>query len=141
MPGLLLPKKQKFRRQQRRVSKVISVRGSTISFGDAALRSLGFGMLTSRQIESGRKAISHFTKRGGKTWIRIFPDRPVTKKPIGVRMGSGKGPVDHYAAVVTPGKIIFELAGLSDDIMTTALTRAARKLPLPTKIVFKDRIL
>ncbi len=141
MPGLLLPKRQKFRRQMRRQMTGLSYRSSTLSFGESALRATEGGMLTSQKIESARKAVSHFTKRGGKLWIRIFPDKPVTRKPVGVRMGSGKGPVDHYASVITPGKILFELSGLAPDIMTTALTRAARKLPLHTKVVFKDNIL
>ena len=141
MPGLLLPKRQKFRRQMRRQAKGLSYRGSQISFGESALRAKGSGVLTSRQIEAARKSVSHFTKRGGKLWIRIFPDKPITRKPIGVRMGSGKGPVDHYAAVISEWKILFELSGLAPDIMTTALTRAARKLPIQTKVVFRENIL
>ena len=139
--SLLLPKRQKFRRQMRRKGVTKAVRGSQISFGEAALKVTSNGLLTSRQIESARKAITHFTKRGGKLWIRVFPDKPITKKAVGVRMGSGKGAVDHYAAVVTTGKVVFELSGLSREIMETALIRAAHKLPLQTKIFFKKDLL
>lgn len=141
MPGMLLPKRQKFRRQMRRHADATSARGSFLAFGESGLKALQAGMITSRQIEAARKAISHFTKRGGKVWIRIFPDKPVTKKAIGVRMGSGKGAVDHYSAVITPGKMLFELSGLASDIMTEALGRAAYKLPLKTKVVFKEELL
>jgi len=139
--SLLLPKRQKYRRQMRRKGVTKAVRGSQISFGESALKVMGNGLLTSRQIESARKAITHFTKRGGKLWIRVFPDKAVTKKAVGVRMGSGKGAVDHYSAVVTTGKVVFELSGLSREIMGTALTRAAHKLPLQTKIFFKKDLL
>jgi len=139
--ALLVPKRQKFRRQMRRQAEAVSVRGSTISFGDSALKVMASGQLTSRQIEAARKAVTHFTKKGGKLWIRVFPDKPVTRKPAGVRMGSGKGPVDHYAAVVTPGRIIFELSGLDRSVMETALIRAGHKFPLMTKVIFKEDII
>lgn len=136
MPGIMLPKRQKFRRQMDRKADTYGSRGTTISFGEAGLKALDYGVLTSRQIESARKAVTHFTKRGGRLWIRIFPDKPITKKAIGVRMGSGKGAVDHYAAVITPGKLVLEMSGLPRETMATALTRASHKLPIATKVVF-----
>lgn len=134
---MLLPKKVKFRKVQRGNNKGIATRGSTISFGEFALKAVGRCLLTSRQIESARKAIMHETKRGGKLWIRIFPDKPVAKKPIETRMGSGKAATDHYAAVVKPGKILFEMGGLSEETARIALKRAADKLPVKTKFLIK----
>jgi len=99
---------------------------------------LGRGWLTARQIEAARRAITHQTKRQGKVWIRVFPDKPVTKKPAGVRMGSGKGAVDHHVAVVTPGRIIFELAGVDEAMANEAIKRAGAKLPFKTKFVKKE---
>lgn len=135
---MLMPKKVKFRKQQRGNNKGIAVRGSTISFGEFALKAMDRGLLTSRQIESARKAIAHETKRGGKLWIRIFPHKPVVKKPAETRMGSGKASTDHYAAVLKPGKIIFEMAGVTKEIAKLALTKAAHKLPLKTKFLIKE---
>ncbi len=135
---MLEPKKKKYRKQFRGKMKGKSVRGSTLAFGDYGLKSLGRGWLTSRQIEAARRAITHQTKRQGKVWIRVFPDKPVTKKPAGVRMGSGKGAVDHYVAVVTPGRIIFELAGVEEAIASEAIERAGAKLPFKTKFVKKE---
>jgi large subunit ribosomal protein L16 len=135
---MLLPNKVKFRKQQRGINKGIAVRGSTISFGEFALKSVDRGLLTSRQIEAARKAVSHLTKRGGKLWIRVFPDKAIAKKPAETRMGSGKALTDHYAAVIKPGKIIFEISGVTKDIAKSAMTRAAAKLPLKTKFVAKE---
>jgi large subunit ribosomal protein L16 len=135
---MLLPKKVKYRKQQRGNNRGIAVRGSTISFGEFALKSVDRGLLSSRQIESARKAIMHETKRGGKLWIRVFPDKPVVKKPAETRMGSGKAATDHYSAVIKPGKIIFELAGLSKELAVIAFHKAASKLPLRTKFIIKD---
>ncbi len=135
---MLLPKKVKFRKQQRGVNRGIAVRGSTVTFGEYALKAIDRGLLTSRQIESARKAITHNTKRGGKLWIRVFPDKAISKKPNETRMGSGKAPTDHYAAVIKPGKIIFELAGVTEETARLALGRAADKLPLQTKFVSKE---
>ncbi len=115
--------------------KGVAKRGSRLDFGELGLKALEPCWLSSRQIEAARKAIVHQTKRGGKLWIRVFPDKPVTKKPAEVRMGSGKGPVDHYVAVVRPGRIIFELAGVDEKVAIEALERAAQKLPIKTKIV------
>jgi large subunit ribosomal protein L16 len=135
---MLLPKKVKYRKHQRGTNRGLATRGSTISFGDYGLKAVDRGLLTSRQIEAARRAIAHRTKRGGKLWVRIFPDKPIAKKPQETRMGSGKSPTDHYAAVVKPGKIIFELAGIPEDLAKSALKRAADKLPLRTKFVSKD---
>ncbi|MBU3956858.1 50S ribosomal protein L16 [Patescibacteria group bacterium] len=135
---MLEPRKEKYRKQFRGRMKGKSVRGSTLNFGDYGLKSLGRGWLTTRQIEAARKAITHQTKRQGKVWIRVFPDKPVTKKPAGVRMGSGKGAVDHHVAVVTPGRIIFELAGVDEAIASEAIKRAGAKIPFKTKFVKKE---
>lgn len=135
---MLLPKKVKYRKQQRGNNRGLAVRGSTISFGEFALKSVDRGLISSRQIESARKAIMHETKRGGKLWIRVFPDKPVVKKPAETRMGSGKAATDHYSAVIKPGKIIFELAGLSEELATIAFHKAASKLPIRTKFIIKD---
>jgi len=135
---MLLPKKVKYRKQQRGNNRGFAVRGSTISFGEFALKSVDRGLLTSRQIESARKAVMHETKRGGKLWIRVFPDKAIVKKPAETRMGSGKAATDHYAAVIKPGKIIFELAGLSKELAIVAFHKAASKLPIRTKFIVKE---
>lgn len=135
---MLEPRKEKYRKQFRGRMKGKSSRGSTLAFGDYGLKSLGRGWLTARQIEAARRAITHQTKRQGKVWIRVFPDKPVTKKPAGVRMGSGKGAVDHHVAVVTPGRIIFELAGVDEAMASEAIKRAGAKLPFKTKFVKKE---
>ena len=134
---MLLPKKVKFRKVQRGNNKGIATRGSTISFGEFALKAVERCLLTSRQLESARKAIMHKTKRGGKLWIRIFPDKPVAKKPNETRMGSGKAATDHYAAIVKPGKILFEMAGVTEEVARDAFKRAADKLPIKTKFLIK----
>lgn len=110
-------------------------RGASLAFGNYGLKALAGCWLTARQIESARKTVSHFTKRGGRLWIRVFPDKPVTKRPPEVRMGGGKGPVDGYVAVVAPGKILFELGGLSRELAIQALLRASQKLPIKTRVV------
>ena len=135
---MLLPKKVKFRKVQRGNNKGIATRGATVSFGEFALKAVDRCLLTSRQIESARKAIMHETKRGGKVWIRIFPDKPIAKKPIETRMGSGKSATDHYAAVIKPGKILFEMGGLPEATARIALKRAADKLPVKTKFLIKQ---
>ncbi|KPJ70738.1 50S ribosomal protein L16 [Microgenomates bacterium DG_75] len=135
---MLEPRKSKYRKQFRGKRRGKSTRGSALAFGDYGLKSLGRGWLTSRQIEAARRAITHHTKRAGKIWIRVFPDKPVTKKPAGVRMGSGKGSVDHFVAVVTPGRIIFELAGVDEEIASEAIRLAGTKLPFKTKFIKKE---
>ena len=134
-----MPKKVKFRKHQRGNNKGLAVRGSSISFGEFALKSVTRGLITSRQIESARKAISNKTKRGGKVWVRIFPDKPIHKKPAETRMGSGKSPVDHFAAVIKPGKVLFEIGGVDEATAREAFKRAEAKLPLKTKFV-KDEL-
>lgn len=111
--------------------------GTTISFGEYGLTSLGTGWITSRQIEAARRAITHFTQRGGRVWIRIFPDKPITKKPAETRMGSGKGDVYEYVAPVKAGRILFEMGGIPKDIAFNALRLAAYKLPVKTRIIAK----
>jgi len=135
---MLLPKKVKYRKQMRGGNKGVATRGSTISFGEFALKAITRGLLTSRQIESARKAIMQGTKRGGKLWIRVFPDKPVSKKAAETRMGSGKAPTDHYVSVIKPGKIIFELSGVEKEIAQKALHRASTKLPVRTKFLEKN---
>lgn len=135
---MLLPNKVKFRKQQRGTNKGIAVRGHTLDFGEFALKAMDRGLLTSRQLESARKAIMHETKRGGKLWIRVFPDKPIVKKPAETRMGSGKAATDHYAAVIKPGRIVFEIAGVSLSTAKVAFEKAAAKLPIKMKFVSKE---
>lgn len=129
------PKRQKHRKQFRGRRKGNATRGSNVSFGEYGLKSLGRGWLSAKQIEAGRRAIAHTTSRGGKVWVRVFPDKPITSRGAGVRMGGGKGDVSEFVFVVTPGRIIYELAGTTDIIAREALTRAAAKLPFQTRIV------
>jgi large subunit ribosomal protein L16 len=136
---LMMPRKVKFRRQQRGSNRGVAVRGSDISFGDFGLKVVDRGLLTSRQLEAARKAITHETKRGGKLWIRAFPDKPVAKKANESRMGSGKAATDHYSAVVKPGKIVFELAGVDETTAKSAFDKASAKLPVKTKFVKREQ--
>ncbi len=132
---MLQPKKTKYRKAQRGTLKGIAVRGSTLSFGDYAIKAVEPGFITSRQIEAARRAIIRFLKRGGKLWIRIFPDKPYTKKPLEVPMGWGKGSVEMYIAPVKPGRILFELTGVSSEVAREAFRLASYKLPVKTKTV------
>jgi large subunit ribosomal protein L16 len=136
---MLQPKKRKYRKEFRGRMKGKSYRGSTLAFGDYGLKALGRAWLTSAQIEAARRAITHSIKRGGKVWIRVFPDKPITARAAGVRMGGGKGDIKQYVAVITPGRIIFEVAGVSEDLVTEAFKKAAAKLPFKTKIVSRGR--
>ena len=136
MPALQ-PKKQKYRKQSRGNRRGLAIRGSVVNFGDFGLMATTAGWLSSRQIESGRKAITHFTLRGGRVWIRVFPDKPVTKKPPETRMGVGKGDIQEYVAVVRPGNIIFEIGGVPEDVAREALRLAGHKLSVKTQIVSK----
>jgi large subunit ribosomal protein L16 len=113
----------------------VSWRGASVSFGEYGLKATERGWLSSRQIEAARKAISRHAQRGGKVWIRIFPDKPVTKKALGTRMGSGKGDIHEYVAVITPGRILFEIAGVTKEVAQTAFSRASAKLPFRAKLV------
>ena len=135
---MLMPKKVKYRKQQRSRMRGLSWRGSTVSFGDFGLMSLEPCWLTDRQIEAARVALSRGIKRGGKIWIRVFPDKPVTKKPAETRMGKGKGAPDHWVAVVRPGKILFEMEGVSLQEASEAMRLASHKLALRTTLVKRE---
>ena len=135
---MLEPKRRTHRKDFRGRRRGVSLRGSSLSFGEFGLKSLGRGWLSARQIEAGRKAITHSLKRGGRLWIRVFPDKPVTARPAGQRMGSGKGDIDRYVAVVTPGKIIYEVAGVSIELVRDAFAKASAKLPFKTKVIVKE---
>ena len=132
---MLAPKRAKYRKQFRNRMKGLATRGNTLSFGFIGLKSDELGWITARQIEAARRAMTHYTKRGGRIWIRIFPDKPVTKKPAETRMGSGKGDVEHYVAVVKPGTVLFEMGSVEDDIANEAMRLAAHKLPIKTRII------
>ena len=134
---MLVPRKAKYRKQQRGKIKGKALRGNRLSFGEFGLISEGRGWITSRQIESARRAITHYIQRGGRVWIRIFPDKPITKKPAETRMGGGKGEVFEFVASVTPGRILFEMAGISKEMAHAALRLASHKLPIKTRIVDK----
>lgn len=132
---LLAPSRTKYRRQHRGRMKGQAQRGNSIAFGDFALQALEPCWLEARQIESARIALTRFMKRGGKVWIRVFPDKPITAKPAETRMGSGKGAVDHWVAVVKPGRIIFEVGGVSEEIAKEAVRLAGHKLPIRTRFI------
>lgn len=136
---MLQPKRTKYRKVQKGKGSLggNAKRGSDIAFGSFALKSVDGALLTSRQIEAARVALTRFMKREGKVWIRIFPDKPITKKPLEVRMGKGKGAVEYWAAVVRPGRMLFELDGVPEDIAKEALRLAAQKLPVKTKFVVR----
>lgn len=135
---MLQPKKRKYRKDFRGSRKGKAQRAISVDFGEYGIKSTTGGWVTSRQIEAARRAISHQTKRVGKLWIRIFPDKPVTKKPAGAKMGSGKGDIEEYVVTVRPGRILFELAGVSEEIAKEAFRRAGHKLPVKTKFVTRD---
>jgi large subunit ribosomal protein L16 len=135
---MLMPKRVKHRKVQRGRMKGDAHRGSTIAFGEFAIKALETGRITSRQIEATRIAITRKVKRGGKLWIRIFPDRPFTKKPAETRMGKGKGNPEGYEVIIKPGKILFELAGVDKELGMQALKSATFKLPIKTKVISLD---
>ena len=135
---MLMPKRTKFRKQMRGRMRGKAYRGSTISFGDYALVSTEPAWVTSRQIEAARRAITNYLKRGGKVWIRIFPDKPITKKPAEVRMGKGKGSPEAWVAVVKPGRVMFELEGVPRDVAKSAMALAAAKLSVKSKFVVRE---
>ena len=134
---MLQPKRTKFRKKQKGRVKGIAQRGHTISFGSFGIKSLESGWITSRQIEAARIAVTRKMKREGQVWIRIFPDKPITKKPAEVRMGKGKGAPEHFVAIVKPGRVMFEVDGVSFEIAKEALRLAAQKLPIKTKFVVR----
>ena len=135
---MLMPKKVKYRKQQRGRRTGLAKGGSYIAFGDFALQALEAGWVTARQIEAGRIAISRHVKRGGKVWIRVFPDKPITKKPLETRMGKGKGPVEYYVAPIKPGVILFELSGVSVSLAREALRLADTKIPFPCRFIWRE---
>ena len=134
---MLQPTRQKYRKQHKGRNRGLALTGNKVSFGDFGLKATGRGRITARQIEAARRVMTRHIKRGGRIWIRIFPDKPITKKPAEVRMGKGKGALDHYVAVVKPGRIMFEMDGVSEDIAREALRLAAQKLPVMTKTVVR----
>ncbi|MFD1414808.1 50S ribosomal protein L16 [Oceanobacillus jeddahense] len=137
---MLMPKRVKYRRQHRGKMRGQAKGGTSVSFGEYGLQAVEASWITSRQIEAARIAMTRYMKRGGKVWIKIFPDKPYTAKPLEVRMGSGKGAPEGWVAVVKPGKIMFEIAGVSEEVAREALRLAAHKLPIKTKFVKREEI-
>ncbi len=135
---MLQPKRIKYRKAHRGRRRGQANAGSMVSFGEFGLQAMGNSWMTARQIEAARRAITHHIRRGGKVWIRIFPDKPVSKKPAETRQGSGKGPVDHWVAVVRPGRMLFEIAGVREDVAKEAMRLASQKLPIPTRVVARE---
>src|SRR3989338_1541931 len=134
---MLQPKRTKYRKQFKGSNRGIATRGTKVSFGEYGIKALEHANITARQLEAARRAMSHHIKRGGKVWIRVFPDKPITKKPLEVRQGSGKGNVEYWVALVQPGKIIFEIEGVTEDLAREALGLAAAKLPVRTLFVVR----
>ena len=137
---MLLPKRVKYRKQMRGRMTGKASRGTQVNYGEYGLQALEPAWISSRQIEAARVAMTRYTKRGGKVWIKIFPDKPVTKKALGTRMGSGKGAPEYWVAVVKPGRVMFEIAGVSEEIAREALRLASHKLPVKCKIVKKETV-
>ena len=137
---MLMPKRYKYRKHQRGRMKGKASRGNTIAFGDYGLQALEPCWMTSRQIESARRAVMRHVRRGGKFWIRVFPDKPVTQRAAETRMGKGKGNVEYYAAVIKPGRVLFEMAGVPEPMAKEALTLAAHKLPVKTQFVVREEV-
>ena len=135
---MLMPKRVKYRRVHRGRMTGKALRGNTISYGDYAIQALGPCWMTANQIESARRAMTRYIKRGGKIWIKVFPDKPVTKKPAEVRMGSGKGAPEYWVAVVKPGRVLFEMSGVPVDVAREAMRLAAHKLPVKTKFITRE---
>ena len=134
---MLMPKKVKYRRQQKGRMKGIATRGNTVDFGAYGLKALEPGWISDRQIEASRIAMTRFIKRGGKIWIRIFPDKPITKKPAETRMGKGKGAPEGWVSVIKPGRILFEMDGVTEEVAREAMRLASHKLPILTKFVMR----
>ncbi len=132
---MLQPKRTKFRKQMKGRNRGLAQRGSKVSFGDFGLKATGRGRITARQIEAARRAMTRHVKRGGKIWIRVFPDKPITAKPLEVRMGSGKGGVECWVAQIRPGKVLYEMDGVSEELAREAFALAAAKLPITTTFV------
>lgn len=132
---MLQPKRTKFRKQFKGRNTGLAQRGSKVSFGEYALKAVGRGRITARQIEAARRALTRHIKRGGKVWIRVFPDKPITKKPLEVRMGKGKGGVEYWVAQIQPGKVLYEIEGVAENVAREAFALAAAKLAVPTTFV------
>jgi len=135
---MLQPRRTKFRKQQKGRNRGVASRGNSVAFGDFALKATTRGRITARQIEAARRAMTRHVKRGGKIWIRIFPDVPVTKKPIEVRMGKGKGNVEYWIAQIKPGRVLYEMEGVSEEVAREAFRLAAAKLPVQTSFVSRQ---
>ena len=135
---MLMPKRMKFRKQHKGRMRGKAKGGTEVSFGDYGLQALDGGWMTQRQIEAARIAMTRHVKRGGKVWIRVFPDKPVTKKPAEVRMGKGKGSPDHWVAVIKPGRVLYEMQGVEESVAREAMRLAAHKLPFKTRFVLRD---
>jgi large subunit ribosomal protein L16 len=134
---MLLPKRAKFRKQFRGTMKGLAIRGAAVNFGEYGLKAITRGWLSSRQIEAARRVMTHYTQKGGRVWIRIFPDKPISDKPPEVRMGGGKGDVVDYVAVIKPGRVLFEMGGIAADLAKKAMEDAGRKLPVRTRFITK----
>ena len=137
---MLQPKRTKYRKQFKGGNTGLAVRGNTVAFGDFGLKAIDRARMTAREIEAARRAMARYVKRGGQIWIRVFPDVPITKKPLEVRMGSGKGNVEYWVAKVKPGKVLFEMEGVAPDIAAEAMRLASNKLPLKTRFVMRHDV-
>ncbi|MBQ8299406.1 MAG: 50S ribosomal protein L16 [Clostridia bacterium] len=135
----LMPKRSKHRKMQKGRNRGKATRGNTVSYGEFGLQTTEAGWITSNQIEAARIAMTRFIKRGGKVWIKIFPDKPITKKPAETRMGSGKGSLEYWVAVVKPGRVMFEMAGVTEEVAREAFRLAAHKLPVKTKFIYAEK--
>ena len=135
---MLQPKRTKFRKQHKGRNRGLAQRGSTVSFGEYGLKATGRGRITARQIEAARRAMTRYVKRGGKIWIRVFPDKPITQKPLEVRQGKGKGNVEYWVAQVQPGRMLYEMEGVSEEVAREAFRLAAAKLPFATAFVTRQ---
>ncbi len=137
---MLQPKRTRYRKQQKGRNRGLASRGNKVSFGEFGLKATGRGRLTARQIEAARRAMTRHARRGGKVWIRVFPDKPITKKPLEVRQGKGKGSVEYWVAQVKPGRILYEMEGVSEEVARRAFQLAAAKLPFSTAVVSRSAI-
>ena len=135
---MLQPKRTKFRKQMKGKNRGLAQRGNTVAFGMFGLKAIGRGRLTARQIEAARRAMTRHVKRGGKIWIRVFPDKPITKKPLEVRQGKGKGNVEYWVAQIQPGRVLYEMEGVAEDVAREAFRLAAAKLPIATTFVTRQ---
>lgn len=136
---MLQPNRRKYRKEQKGHNTGLATRGTKVSFGEYGLKAIGRGRITARQIEAARRAMTRHVKRGGRIWIRVFPDKPITRKPAEVRMGNGKGAPEYWVAEIQPGKVLYEMAGVSEELAREAFRLAAAKLPLPT--IFVSRMI